>query len=188
MDSAVESASQSGAFSGHWPRNAPCPTATPPNVFETGEAWCPPTTLTENFDAISSAAVLERSRLESADPGTTGTRQGRVHGLRGSAAQSRCVRRLEPPDTQCERDDRAHRQRQDAGAGRPVRGHEGTVRRLFPHRRSGSGLRAFLGRALPGREPRRHRSAPRVADARIRLKGVQFMQYLLMLYSKESDW
>src|SRR4030095_9554408 len=40
-----------------------------------------------------------------------------------------------------------------------------TVRRLLPHRRTRSGLRAVLGCALPWREPRRSRSSPCVADA-----------------------
>ena len=67
------------------------------------------------------------------------------------------------PSANC--DHRARHQRQDAGAGRPLRGHQGAGRRLLPDRSSRSRRRDLLGRALPGRESWRRRSASGLADA-----------------------
>ena len=65
----------------------------------------------------------------------------------------------QPPAAELVGDDGAHRERQVAGAGRPLCRLEGAARRLLPDRRARSRCRDLVGGALPRREPRRGRSA-----------------------------
>src|SRR6266852_5226874 len=119
----------------------------------------------EDSHAIFANALCGGGRLEQADEGRTGTRDGGLYSLQRGTDEGGRPEGLDPPAAEFGCDDSTSREWQTAGAGWPVCGVERADRWLLSYRRGRSGCGDLLGIALPGRKSRCRRGASILAHA-----------------------